>query len=213
MIAVLLGILLPALATSRARAGLLAFQVNQRECANIILLYTHDAAGLFPSYGVEKTMRAPLEWKGQLVESSWWGQIEYWGLFLTTRGYEGWVSMGPDAGPSVFDRVDCAGCGHARSIHLMMAGAFAHPKLFVHGAMDVSDLHVVQRSDGVASPSNKGLLVFRYWSVGPLGPVTFVDGHGELLSESAMAPGAGVEIPFAPRPVVTTRHGVRGSDR
>ena len=58
VIAVLLGILLPALATSRARAGLLAFQVNQRECANIILLYTHDAAGLFPSYGVEKTMRA-----------------------------------------------------------------------------------------------------------------------------------------------------------
>lgn len=158
-------------------------------------------------------MIAPLEWRGQLVESRWWGQIEYWGLFLATRGYDGWISMGPGVTASVFDQISCASCGQGRSIHLMMAGAFARPEQFTPGADDHSALHSVQTAAAVASPSFKGLLIHLRGLAHPLTTVSFCDGHGELISASAMAPGVDAQLPYAPMPVVQTRRGILGRDR
>ncbi len=213
VVAVLLSLSLPVLGGARQRAQVLSFQINQRECANMIFVYANDSDNYFPGYGLEGTMIAPLEWNGGLVDATWWGQIEYWGVYLQTRGYDGWVSLGPNANASSFNRIDCTACGHARAIHLLMAGAFADPEFFLHGAEDDSVFHQIQRLSSVKSTARKGLLLHLRSLSAPLTVISFNDGHGEMLSSTAMAPGADVDIPFAPLPVVCTVNGVRGRDR
>lgn len=212
VIAVLLGILLPALAAARRSAGSIALQSNQRESGRLLSLYSADHDGLFPSYGLPGTMVGRLEWQGEVVTTNWWSQIEYWGLFLQTRGYDGWVSAGPGATPTVFDNITCGSCGQGRSIYLMTAAALGEPELFKPDAEDRSALHIPQRIHRVAYPSQKGLLVhlrgFREDRVS----VSFADDHIEVVDQADLAPGVSGELPFAPLPVVTTERGLLGRD-
>lgn len=214
VIAVLIGFLLPALLGARRQAERIELLANQRESLLLIFAYAHDHNNLFPSFGMERTDIALLEWRGQIAAENWWGQIEYWGLFLQTRGYDGWVTTGPRAWPTVFDTITCAGCGQGKSVHLLTAAAWGDPRLFVPDGPDDTETHVVQSLDRVSYPSYKGLMV-NYPSFAGDQPVlvAFADGHVEAVPKPSLLPGAEVDMVWAPTPVVVTLNGLRGRDR
>ncbi|MBL8745147.1 MAG: hypothetical protein JNK58_02195, partial [Phycisphaerae bacterium] len=187
---------------------------NQRESLLLIYGYAHEHEDQFPSFGVERTNIATLEWQGQEVAGDWWSQIEYWGLFLQTRGYDGWVTAGIHAWPTVFDTITCAGCGQGKSEHLLAAGALADPRLFIPIGADDTQMHAVQSLDRVTYPSDKGLLVhLRSFAGNQPVPVAFADGHVSAVPEASLMPGAEVDMAWGGMPVVVTLNGLRGRDQ
>lgn len=214
VIAVLMAISLPALLGARRQAERIELLANQRESLLLIFGYAHDHDDKFPSFGVERTNIAPLEWHGQVVADHWWNQIEYWGLFLQTRGYDGWVTAGPRAWPTVFDTITCAGCGQGKSEHLLTAAAWADPRLFVPEGADDTQMHVVQSLDRVKYPSDKGLIVhLRSFAGNQPVAVAFADGHVAAVLEASLLPGAEVDMAWGGMPVVITLNGLRGRDQ
>ena len=212
VIAILLGALLPALGGARRQADGVRLLANQRDALMLVSAYTVDHDGRFPGFGIEGTMVAPLEFRAETLEFTWWNQIEYWGLYLHTRGYDGWVSLGPGADRHAYDRIDCAGCGHGRSEHVFAAGAFAEPERFVDGAPSDSSLHRVMSASDVAYPAAKGLLV-HLRSIGlDRVLVGFADGGARAVPALTLKPGAEADMPYAGLPVVATADGLRGRD-
>lgn len=215
VISVLMAISLPALLGARNQAKRIELLANQRESLLLIFGYAHDHDDKFPSFGVERTAIASLTWRGEVVVDDWWSQVEYWGLYLQNRGYDGWVTVGPRAWPTVFDTITCAGCGQGKSEHLLTAAAWGDPRLFVPDGPDDTQMHVVQSLTRVTYPSDKGLLLHRWGFVGDNSrvPVAFADGHVAAVPEASLLPGAEVDMVYGGMPVVVTLNGLRGRDQ
>jgi len=213
IISVLIGVLLPALGGAKSRAHMIKLLANQRESMRILLSYTMDHKNVFPTFGVPETQIAPMQWQGVELDFGWWDQSSYWGLFLQSKGYEGWVSLGLDASPKVYDDFDCVGCGHAFSRHLLTATAFADASLFKDGAADEKKTHHPQLVDAAVYPSNKiGLTFFSTPARKTI--VHFLDGSGAQVALSSISPGADMStIAMIPLPGMRTRDGLHGRDR
>jgi len=230
ILAVLLAIAVPALRGARRRAFELQMLVNQRESMRILSLYTQDHAGMFPFF----SKGSPFEkdgflWQGERVKIPYWLQPNYWGLFLASQGYEqAWVSAGPAATPSYFDRPDpdCLECGwRAVSWHTLTWVVFARPAFFAAGRPLIlyeppSPLVQPQRRDAIVHASRLGLLRWitplrhrgqpesQVWQV-----VHFDDEHGEARPVSTFRPGVWDEPGDLPDWCVrATVDGVRGWD-
>jgi len=215
VIAVLMSVLLPTLAASQRTAVRAAFLANQREAARIVRVYAMDYKDTFPSWGIEKTNLAPLKTDRGTLEMGWWRQMDHWGLFLTTVGYDGWLSLGPEAGPGVFRAIEHLGSREAQDFHEMMGAAFAEPARFAAGQPDTSVLlHSVRTYSEVRFPSAKGVLIE---VVPPLDnggdpiPISFADGHSAAHPIKELRTGVR-NIPSGPFPVLSTIAGVRGRD-
>lgn len=214
IIALLVSILLPALAGSKRAGQRVRMLANQREASRIVSVYASDYAGSFPSWGQPRTNLAPLRTDQDTLELFWWNQMDQWGLFLTTVGYDGWLSMGPDAGPGFYETEEAC-CGRVLSLQVLTGAAFAAPDRFASGGPDRSvSHHIVRRHDEVRYPALKGLLI------GPVLPVpyddqpvavSFADGHSALHQFGALEAGV-PGIVYGPMPVLTTIDGVRGID-
>lgn len=213
VIVVLVALSLPALRGSYERAQAISLVANQRESLLLINAYAYDNAGYFPSWGEERTMSAPLVWRRQTLSLGWWQQAEYWGMYLQTRGYDGWITLGPNAYATAFDAADCVGCGQGRSIHLLTTGAFATPEFFVPGGEDEREAHLVQRIADVSFPAQKGLLLHLRGLQTGRPAVGFADGHVEEPLFDSLLPGVKMDIPYTPLAVAVTQRGIRGRDR
>lgn len=215
IIAILLGITLPSLVGVSRTAQQVSLLANQQESMRLLLAYANDHKGLFPSFGALETQTAELNWKGEEVVFSWWDQPQYWGLYLQSKGYDGWVSMGEAASPEVYDEMDCVGCGQAFSRHMITAAAFADRSLFRDGAQDDLGAHHPQRVDAARHPSAK--IALTLWNV--IVPerrtiVHFIDGSGEVIPLENLR--SGVELAFIgawPAPGMLTHDGLLGRDR
>lgn len=213
VIVVLVALSLPGLRGSSERAQAIRLVANQRDSLLLIDAYAHDNAGYFPFWGEEGTMSAPLNWRREALALNWWQQAEYWGMYLQMRGYDGWITLGPDAHATAFDAVDCAGCGQGRSIHLLTTGALATPEFFVPGGEDEREAHVAQRVANVSSPAQKGLLLHLRGLRTGRPAVGFADGHVEEPLFDSLLPGVEMDIPYSPLAVAVTQRGIRGRDR
>jgi len=214
VIAVLMSILLPAMAGSKNAGERLRMLANQREASRIVSIYANDYAGSFPSWGQPRTNLAPLRTGKETLDLFWWSQMDQWGLFLSSVGYDGWLSMGPEAGPGVFEKDEYC-CGRASSLHVMTGAAFAAPARFAGDQPDTSIIHHTARSYAeVRYPALKGLLI------GPVQPVpyddqsvavSFGDGHSASHQFGALEKGT-PGVNYGPMPVATTIDGVNGRD-
>ena len=212
VIAVLMSILLPALAGSKRAAERTRWLANQREASRTVRVYAGDYEDSFPSWGVPRTNLAPLETDRETYEFFWWAQMDQWGLFLTAVGYDGWLSMGPEAGPGVFTSEATDFGRDTRSSHIMAGAAFAEPVRFSAEQPDTSVLvHTALRYSDVRFPSAKGVLL----GPGPPsgGPilVSFADGHSAVHQHDQLPKGVR-NMPYGPIPVLTTIDGVLGRD-
>ncbi|MEM9064471.1 MAG: type II secretion system protein [Planctomycetota bacterium] len=218
VIGVLLAILAPALAGSKRQADGVMLLSNQRDAYFTQNTYSDDHDSLFPGFGEEGTPVGAFDYKGLPIHLRWWDQMEYWGLYLASLGYEGWTSLGPDAGPGSYDKLSCGSCGQGRSLHVMAAGAFGIPLRFDKDRPQLgSSTHVVQRTTFVRFPASKGVLlhVRSLGSKEGRAPVSYADGHSAYVkSDRLTASGlpASSELPFAPLGVLTTPDGLEGTD-
>lgn len=210
VLSVLIGISMPALLGAKKKAHALALLVNQRESLLLVYAYAHDHSGLFPSFGVEQTNIAEVRRADRALALHWWDQVEYWGYYLQSRGYDGWVTLGPGASENGFDSMGCTTCSKTRPAHLLTAAAFGEPGLFSQSE-DLTSMHRVQRIDQVSFPADKGLLRLQLTLDGRV-PVAFADGHVSEMRESALTPGAPVDMAYSGLAVIMTPSGVRGRD-
>jgi|GEM_PF-2226023 len=204
IIAVLLGVLAPALGAARRRAVEIELLSSERESMRLISLYSADNGGAFPLFGTPLTNDAHIQWNGKRIALTYWQQSEYWGLYLASKGYAGaWITKGPRANPSAFDDEyvdpECPGCSvDQRSWFTLSFTVFASPAYFKQGAQQQNkSLHKPQRQDAVVFPSKKGILrwhvrqlhrgqpVSRAWQT-----VQFADEHGAIVQYSHLRPGA-----------------------
>lgn len=214
VIAVLLSLLLPALTNVTLRADELALLANQQESIRLVFQYANDHNGRFPSFGIPETQVAPLTWNGQEIDFRWWDQSRYWGLYLHSEGYDGWITMGEEASPEAFDALDCYGCGEGFSRHYLTATAFAHANLFQDGASDDIRLHHPQRLAFASHPSDK--IALTLWNVirGQRTIIHCMDGSGEVARVDDLNPGVNFQfVGIIPVPGMVTKNGLQGRDR
>ena len=218
IIGLLLAILLPALAGAK-RAGVnTAMLVNQRESMGIVRAYASDHDDQFPSAGDESGVTASFPWQGTTQTLSYWAQPDHWGWIIQSLGYEGYVSVGPNAAPTIFrDQEDCTSCGFGmRSIHTLSPTVLAEPEQFADGASADRLLNTAQRTTDVRHPAAKGVLMQMYArdveDASSQWLIHFADGHGEYVPERRLRPGAEIGIPFGGLPVMSTVGGVEGRD-
>jgi len=214
IIAVLLGILLPALGGAVRRSHMVKLLANQQESMRLVLSYANDHKGLFPSFGLIETQAAPMTWQDEELSFLWWEQSQYWGLYLESLGYDGWVSLGEEAAPGAYDRMDCVGCGGAFSRHSPTATAFADGSLFHDGADDDRHTHHPQRVDGTSHPSDKIALTIWTGAPGVQTVVHYIDGSGAETRIEDLLPDASLSFTFIPAlPGMRTVSGLQGRDR
>ena len=191
-----------------------ALLANQREAARIVRVYASDYKDTFPSWGIEKTNLAPLKTDRGTLDMGWWRQMDHWGLFLTTVGYDGWLSLGPDAGPGSFRQIVNLGSRQAQDMHEMTGAAFAKPKRFPDGLGETGvSLNIVRTFSEIRFPSAKGVLLETFPPLGgprPI-PVSFADGHSEAHLFDELLPGSPNGYSGA-IPVLSTIDGVLGRD-
>lgn len=227
VIAIVLAIIVPLVGEVRAQALEASVLAHQRETGSELRRYTTDRRGWYPYYGVPGTNRAPLDYPpreenpggfGTLdPDGPYWGQPLFWWWRLEQEGYDGALARrGPEVDPT-FDLEMRP--FNAIALDLMMHAAFATPWFF---ASDPAPLdarqHQPMPEHVVAHPGAKGLLlrlnmVRRRSNAEPGHFVSFVDGHGERLSERSMLPGVEIEGGIWAFPVLTTRDGALGRDR
>lgn len=221
IITVLIGLMLPAL-SGASRAGTRTLLLtNQRESMRVVEEYAADHDQRYPSAGDESGLTASWEWQGSVHREDYWAQPEHWGWYVQSQGYNGYVSLGPDATPASFDVGEgCTDCGlGVRSLHVLSPTVLALPEMFHDGAVADRALNTPRRTADVTSPAAKGVLYQLYFTSlqrrergQNLSLVHFADGHGAHLPEDALAPGVSGEILYAGLPVLATRDGVRGRD-
>jgi len=221
IIGVLIGLMLPAL-SGASRAGTRTLLLtNQRESMRVVEEYAADHDERYPSAGDESGLTASWAWKGAEHREDYWAQPEHWGWYVQSLGYNGYVSLGPDATPASFDVGEgCTDCGlGVRSLHVLSPTVLALPEMFREGATVDRGLNKPQRTADVVSPAAKGVLYQLYFTSlqrrergQNLSLVHFADGHGAHVPEDALTPGVSGEILYAGLPVLATPRGVRGRD-
>jgi len=218
IIGVLLAIFLPALAGAKKAGFETLLLVNQRESMRVVQAYAGDHDDQFPSAGDESGLTASFEWQGTNHSLSYWGQPDHWGWILESYGYEGYVSVGPNAAPTVFrEQEDCSSCGFGmRSIHVLSSTVLAEPEQFADGVDADRHLNRAMRTSDVRHPAAKGVLLQLYGrnveDASSQFLIHFADGHGEYIPEHDLRTGAQVGIPFGGLPVMSTVGGVEGRD-
>lgn len=222
VVSVLLGLLIPAIVGARTQSNRAALLSGQRQAMIAVETYCTDFDLGYPCFGQPETMNARIRWHGSDVWLDWWQQPEYWGWFLSTRGYAGDASMSPRSRPDVYELASgCPSCGFdRRSFHMLSASLLADPALFVDGAVVESVLHRGTRATEVRYPSVKSVLYQLYFANPADTPpearkdlAHFADGHGEWLSCGVLSVGVDADLPFAGIPAMCTRDGVHGRDR
>jgi len=213
IIAVLMGLMLPALKGAHMRADAVKLLANQSESMRVLMSYTMDHQSAFPTFGIPRTQAGAMQWKGKEIDFRWWDQPQYWGLYLQSKGYNGWITLGDDAAPNAYELMDCPACGSGFSRHYLTATAYANPELFKDGAKDDRLTHFVQRMDSVAAPSDKiGLTYFAEFP-GRRTIVTYFDGAARNTPIDDIAPGADLAFTAAVAyPGMRTRRGLLGRD-
>lgn len=219
IVSVLIGILLPALAVTKVSGHRTLLLANQRESMRVVEQYAADHDDAFPNAGDDGGVTASWVWDGKKHQLDYWAQPEYWGWYVQSLGYDGYVSMGPDAAPGAYaDREDCMSCGlGVRSLHVLSPTVLAEPEQFVDGAEIDRMLTGAARLQDVSFPASKGVLTQMYFrpKAGEEAPpwlIHFADGHGANVYERDLLPGVRLGIPFGGLPVMTTVDGVRGRD-
>lgn len=223
IIAVLLGVLLPVLGRANSAGRQTVLLANQRESMRLIEAYAADHDDEFPSAGDESGVTASWTWNGETVTVDYWHQPEYWAWMLQSRGYAGFVALGPDATPTAFDEQEggasCCGEQGRRAVHVLSPTTLARPALFHDGAAADRELNEPMRFASVADPAAKGVLMQLHGRTEAQRTgarasflIHFADGHGADVRQSLLKPGARIGIPFGGLPVMTTEGGVRGRD-
>jgi prepilin-type N-terminal cleavage/methylation domain-containing protein len=223
IIAVLLGILLPVLGSAKSAGRQTVLLANQRESMRLVEAYAADYYDKFPSAGDESGVTASWAWNGETVTVDYWNQPELWAWMLQSRGYAGYVALGPNATPMAFDDreggASCCGELGVRALHVLSPTTLARPALFHDGAGADRELNEPMRFSSVADPAAKGVLMQLHGrteaqrsGAGASFLIHFADGHGADVRESLLKPGARIGIPFGGLPVMTTEGGVRGRD-
>jgi type II secretory pathway pseudopilin PulG len=223
IIAVLLGILLPVLGSAKSAGRQTVLLANQREAMRTVEHYAADHDDEVPSAGDESGVTASWTWNDEPVTVDYWHQPEYWAWMLQSRGYAGYVALGPNATPTAFDdqegEASCCGELGRRAMHVLSPTTLARPALFHDGAAADRELNEPMRFSSVADPAAKGVLMQLHGrteaqrtGAGASFLIHFADGHGADVRQSLLRPGARIAIPFGGLPVMTTKDGVRGRD-
>ncbi len=223
IVAVLIGIMIPALSGVRFEAAKTVTLANQRGAFETLTHYMIDHDGEFPYYGTPGTHEAVLEWDGRQIDDRYWSQPRFWGLYLHTQGYEGWTSLGPEAHARSYEErrndEECAGCGpRYESLHVLTNTLYAEPNFWLEEIEAHKRYHRGMRGSQIAHPSAKAILIMAVYG-DPTNPdartlMHFGDGHGELVRFVDLEPGVmRGHMNFSGWPAFSTKHGVRGRDR
>lgn len=237
VIAALLAILLPALASSRRAGTALKCLSNARSSGLAIFAYQSDFKDVFP---FQATALADPSFENGGLELPYFYQAQHWPL--AAKGYLCGQSYCPTQrcpGTAAYDREYFKpgnDTGYPESYvfpsdYWLSFTFFTDPARWRAGA-DPNDLTLRRpvRLTEVASPSQKGMLLeVRAYHLsgdqnGPAATISvfspegqnkaytnvFVDGHGAQLVISTMIPGFNVAA--APVPVLTTENGFLGRD-
>jgi hypothetical protein len=196
---------------------------NQQGAFAELTQFMSDHDDRYPYYATPGTHEAVLEWNGQQMDDRYWTQPRLWGLYLHSLGYDGWLSLGPDAHARSYeelrDDAECAGCGPGYvSMHALTNTVFAEPDFWIETTEADKRYHRGMRGTQVRHPSLKGIVIMRVFG-DPNDPrvrtlMHFADGHGEIVSFADLEPGVargGVE--FSGWPGFSTVRGVHGRDR
>ncbi len=229
VIAVLLGILLPALGGARLNAIELTAMAHQREVGMLVRQHGFDRQDTFPFFGIPGTDRARLcfaeddPWytgvsEPPCIEMDYWDHWQWWQSHMRFRGYDTeFVGRPPELErrngglPVPFGAID-----------MMTWTAYAPPNYFLADSPQPASEHNVQRWSSVAFPSDKIILQRLNYVRNPDGDGTdgetfswFADGHVERLNLREMGPAVAVrERLFGGGwPGLTTMNGLRGRDR
>jgi type II secretory pathway pseudopilin PulG len=230
VIAILIGISVPALRGARTRALETAVLAHQRQVGLSLTHYLNDHNGALPYYGVPGTALAPLKYHTGPNTGHWihgpagayWMQPYYWAYFMLGKGYDATPAFtGPESQyepPALKLNVHC--------LDIMTYTAFANPRFFSQGVEQTSSLYAGQRIQTVTYSSRKGVLLrynsARLRNMPHVDQVTFnrmghfvwfADGHGAMHSIESMRAGAPVRnvIPDG-APVLSTIDGLLGRD-
>lgn len=232
VIAVLLGILLPALGGARLNAIELAAMAHQREVGALVRQHGFDRQDTFPFFGVPGTDRArlciapddpmiqmfPGAGAPACVDRDYWDQYLYWQSHLRFLGYDTeFVGRPPELERRNGGRSVVLG-----TIDMMTWAAFAPPNFFQPDSPQPASDHNVQQWASVAFPSDKVILQRENYvrapdDAGASGETFswFADGHVERLNMRDMGPAVAVRLRlFAGGwPGMTTLNGLSGRDR
>lgn len=210
VIAVLLGILLPALRSVKVAGLELAVVNHQRQVAAELERYMVDHKNFFPHYAEAGAAEAFLEYPPKRERSpdsgyaandpetgAYWGQPHFWWWLLETKGYDGSMARsGPEVEPGWDEMMRPFS---AFPFDTLTYCAFARDELFQsEPQFDRLSLRTPRKGSDVAHPSAKGVLSrFNRLREGrgileaPLF-VAFADGHAEMVAADRLIPGAGI---------------------
>ena len=221
IIAVLIGIMLPALSGAANAGKRTVLLTNQREAMRVVEEFSADHGDVFPNAGDESGVTASWEWHGAPVQKDYWSQPEHWGWMVQSKGYNGYVSLGPSMAPARFD-VDpgCGECGlGVRSLHVLSGTLLGKSELYEEGAAVTRELSTRVRTSDVRHPAHKGVLYQLYFTSQTsrtdgqhLSLVHFADGHGAHIPADSLRPGVTGDMPYAGVPVLATKDGYKGRD-
>jgi prepilin-type N-terminal cleavage/methylation domain-containing protein len=225
VIAVLIAILVPAIGGARRAAKEAVERSQQSQCGQILLHYVLDNADSFPSFGKSGTDDGELVFDGRSIIDDYWSSVQYWGMFVWSRGYAGdetlWSSALGTTKPTR-EQVQTMVLG-GESFDWLTYTAFAPPRHWKRGSPQPVEDHQVQRMSLVAHTSEKGILRrFNYVRrdesrVVPESEqsvfVWFADGHNGKFRQGDLRPGVPLRgrVPD-PIPVLTTEDGLIGRD-
>jgi prepilin-type N-terminal cleavage/methylation domain-containing protein len=223
IIAVLLGILLPALVGARFEAEKVVTLANQQSAYETLTHYMHDHNDGFPFYGTPGTHEAILEWESRQMAESYWRQPALWGLYLHTLGYAGWTSLGPDAHERSYEEMrdddECAGCGRGLiSMHMLTNVMYAEAAFWDESTAPDKSYHQPMRGTHIVHPSAKGVVIMGV-PADPRNPkartlIHFADGHGETVRFVDLRPGIRRGVYYYDGfPAFSTEGGVLGRDQ
>lgn len=215
VIAVLLGILLPALRSVKIAGLELAVVNHQRQVAAELERYMVDHKNFFPHYAEAGADEAFLEYPPKRERSpdsgyaavdpetgAYWGQPHFWWWLLETEGYEGALARtGPEVEPgwdammrpfSAFPFDTLTYCAFGKD-ELFSASNELAPGI----VWNKTELRSPRKGTDVAHPSAKGVLKrpnsVRERSaergVEPTNFVSFADGHAEFVVADRLLPG------------------------
>lgn len=228
VIAVLLGILLPALGGAKMSVIELAAMAHQREVGALVRQHGFDRQDTFPFFGIPGTDRGRLCFAEDdplragvsyppCIDTDYWDQWQWWQSHMRFLGYDtAFVGRPPelerqnDGLPVVLGTIDW-----------MTWTAYAPPNFFREDSPQPVSDHNVQRWASVAFPSDK-VILRRYNYVREPGSTQsgetlswFADGHVEPLNTRDMGPAVAVRLHLfgGGLPGLTTRDGLLGRDR
>lgn len=232
VIAVLLGILLPALGGAKLNSVELSAMAHQREVGALVRQYGYDRHDIFPFFGIPGTDRAKLfvaadDPFAQIflpdapqplsTELAYWEQSIYWAIHMRFLGYDVAFAGHP---PEIEQRNGGEPVPFG-TIDFLTWTAYAPPNFFREDSPQLVSDHNVQRWATVAHPSDKVVLQrqnhVREPNSGEFGETLswFADGHVERLHLRDMGPAVEISgyLFGGGWPGLTTRNGLLGRDR